>query len=314
MSNTKPLLLVEKYRPQTIEDCILPAQIKNTFKEFVENEDLPSLLLHGKAGVGKTTIAKALCNELNYEYLMINGSEDGNIDTLRTTIKQFASTVSFQGGLKVVILDEADYLNPQSTQPALRGFIEEFSDNCRFILTCNYKNKIIEPLHSRCVEVGFDIPRDEKPEIAKLFFNRLQTILQEENIEYEKKVLVSLITKYFPDFRKILMEVQRYSVSGKIDAGILANMAEQNYQQLFAMLKEKDFKNVRKWVVDNVDQDINDIVRLIYDNAKDNVEDSSIPELVLILNEYMYKHAFVADPELNVAAMMVEIMGSVEWK
>src|SRR6056300_66714 len=242
-------LWVEKYRPQTIEDTILPVALKDTFRQILENKELPNLLFTGTAGVGKTTVAKAICNELDLDYLLINGSEEGNIDTLRHKIKQFASTVSLQGGYKVVILDEADYLNPQSTQPALRGFVEEFHKNCRFILTCNFKNRIIEPLHSRFSNIEFKVNPKDKPKLASRLFERAIYILKEQNVSYEDKVLVELITKHFPDFRKLINELQRYSVSGAIDAGILVNVSDENLKTLMGYLKGKDFGEMRKWVV-----------------------------------------------------------------
>lgn len=312
--NQKEFLYVEKYRPSTIEDCILPKSIKTTMKDIVRNGELPNMLFSGGPGVGKTTVAKALCKELDLDYLLVNGSEEGNIDTLRGKIKQFASTVSFQGGYKVVILDEADYLNPQSTQPALRGFIEEFSKNCRFILTCNFKNRIIEPLRSRCSVYEFSIPNNEKPYLASFFFERLQAILSQENVTYDPKVLVVLIEKHFPDWRRILNECQRYSLSGTIDSGILVNLNDDNIKSLMNCLKEKDFKTMRKWVVDNIDTEPQSILRKIYDSMYDYMNPNSIPNLVVILAEYQYKNSFVADREINLVACMTEIMSSIEFK
>jgi DNA polymerase III delta prime subunit len=271
------------------------------------------MLFTGTAGVGKTTVAKALCKELDLDYIVVNGSEEGNIDTLRNKIKHFASTVSLQGGYKVVILDEADYLNPQSTQPALRGFIEEFSNNCRFILTCNFKNRIIEPLHSRCSVYEFSIPNGEKPAIAAGFFGRVIDILKKENVTFDQKVVATLVEKYFPDFRRVLNELQRYSVSGTIDSGLLVNLTEDNVKVLISYLKSKDFKGMRKWVVDNIDTEPAAIFRQIYDNLNAYVSPSSIPQTVLILADYQYKNAFVADHELNIVACMVELMASVEF-
>ena len=307
-------LWVEKYRPRTIEDTILPWGLKQTFQKILEVGEMPNMLFSGTAGVGKTTVAKALCNELNSDYIIINGSEEGNIDTLRGKIKQFASSVSLSGGHKVVILDEADYLNPQSTQPALRGFIEEFSNNCRFILTANFKNRIIEPLHSRCSVYDFTIPNDEKPRIASQIFNRLTGILEQENVTYDKKVLASLVEKYFPDFRRILNECQRYSISGSIDSGILVNLSDSNVKNLMTYLREKDFKSMRKWVVENIDTEPQVIFRKVYDSMNDYVAPQSIPQVVLILADYQYKNAFVADHELNVVACMTELMANVQWK
>lgn len=306
-------LWVEKYRPRTVQEAILPQSLKETFSEILKGGELPNMMFSGTAGVGKTTVAKALCNQLDLDYLMINGSEEGNIDTLRTKIKQFASTVSLQGGVKVVILDEADYLNPQSTQPALRGFIEEFANNCRFILTCNFKNRIIEPLHSRCSVYDFTIPSSEKPAIAGGIFKRVTEVLDSENVSYDKKVIVELVQKHFPDFRRILNECQRYSVSGSIDSGILVNLSDDNVKTLVNNLKEKDFKKMRQWVANNIDTEPQAIFRNLYDNMSDFVKPQSMPQLVLILAEYQYKNAFVADHELNVVACMTEIMAGVEF-
>lgn len=307
-------LWVEKYRPQTIDQCVLPKGLTKTFTDIAKTGDLPNMMFSGTAGVGKTTVAKALCNMLDLDYIVINGSEEGNIDTLRGKIKQFASTVSLQGGYKVVILDEADYLNPQSTQPALRGFIEEFSNNCRFILTCNFKNRIIEPLHSRCSVYEFAIPNSEKPAIAGGIFKRVTTILDTEGVTYEKAVIVELVQRYFPDFRRILNECQRYSVSGSIDSGILVNLSDQNVTSMLGYLKNKDFKSMRKWVVDNIDTEPQAIFRKIYDSMTDNLQPQSIPQVVLILADYQYKNAFVADHEINVVACLTEIMAQAQWK
>lgn len=272
------------------------------------------MLFAGTAGVGKTTVASALCNELGLDYVIINGSEEGNIDTLRGKIKKFASTVSLMGGYKVVILDEADYLNPQSFQPALRGFIEEFSNNCRFILTCNFKNRIIEPLHSRCSVYEFGIPNAEKPKLAEAFFKRLCWILDNEKIKYEDEAVVKLIMKYFPDFRRVLNEVQRYGMSGKIDAGILVSLTEDNISSLLKSLKDKDFKGMRRWVSDNIDLEPASIFRKLYDSLSDVLSPNSVPQVILILAQYQYYDAFVADHEINIVACMTEIMVSAEWK
>ena len=304
---------VEKYRPQKIEDCILPSSLQKTFKELVDNGQLPNMLFTGTAGLGKTTAAKALCNELDLDYIVINGSEEGNIDTLRGKIRQFASTISLQGGYKVVILDEADYLNPQSTQPALRGFIEEFSDNCRFILTCNFKNRIIEPLHSRCGVYEFNTSKKDMANLAAVFYKRMQYILNEENIEYSDKAVADLVIKHAPDWRRVINECQRYSISGKIDSGVLESVSDSNFETLFKSLKEKDFKTMRQWVVNNIDTDAAAIFRGIYDRMSDKIKPSSIPALVLLLADYQYKNAFVADHELNIVACMTEIMASVEF-
>lgn len=306
-------LWVEKYRPQTIADCILPSALTSTFSKMVSSGEIQNMLFTGTAGVGKTTVAKALCKELDLDYIVVNGSEEGNIDTLRTKIRHFASTVSLHGGYKVVILDEADYLNPQSTQPALRGFIEEFSNNCRFILTCNFKNRIIEPLHSRCTVVEFAIQNSEKPAIAAKFFKRATDILNKEGISFDNKVVATLVEKSFPDFRKILNHLQRYSVSGAIDTGILSNMLETNIKTLMTSLKEKDFKGMRKWVVDNIDLEPASLFRQIYDNMYEYLKPQSIPQCVVILSDYQYKNAFVADHEINMVACMVELMANMEW-
>ena len=307
-------LWVEKYRPSKIDECVLPISLKKVFNEMVSTKQLPNMLFSGTAGVGKTTVAKALCNELELDYIIINGSEEGNIDTLRGKIKQFASSVSLQGGYKVVILDEADYLNPQSTQPALRGFIEEFSNNCRFIMTCNFKNRIIEPLHSRCSVYEFAIPNDQKPAIAGMFFKRLMDILTAENVAFDKAVLAQLVERYFPDWRRVLNECQRYSVSGSIDAGVLVNLGDNNVKSLMDKLKGKDFKGMRQWVVNNIDTEPQAIFRAVYDKMADHVQPQSIPQVVLILADYQYKNAFVADHEMNVVACMTEIMAGAEWK
>jgi DNA polymerase III delta prime subunit len=312
MSND--FLWVEKYRPRTIADTILPNGLKQTFQKVAETGELPNMLFTGTAGLGKTTVARALCNELDLDYIVINGSEEGNIDTLRTKIKQFASTVSLQGGYKVVILDEADYLNPSSFQPALRGFIEEFSNNCRFILTCNFKNRIIEPLHSRCGLYEFNTSKKDMAQLAVQFMQRVSTILEKENIECDKKILADLIMKFAPDWRRILNELQRYSIgSNNIDSGILINITDKNYDDLFVHLKNKDFKKVRAWVVNNIDTDASAIFRAIYDRMSDKIAPQSIPQLVLILADYQYKNAFVADHELNVVACLTEVMANVNF-
>jgi DNA polymerase III delta prime subunit len=307
-------LWVEKYRPKTINQCVLPGNLLKTFNDIVITGELPNMMFSGSAGVGKTTVAKALCNELDLDWILINGSEEGNIDTLRGKIKQFASSVSLHGSYKVVILDEADYLNPQSTQPALRGFIEEFSNNCRFILTCNFKNRIIEPLHSRCSVYDFSIPNDQKPKIAGGIFKRVAGILDTEGVTYDQKVVAELVQKYFPDFRRILNECQRYSVSGTIDSGILVNLSDNNVRGLMQNLKDKNFKAMRKWVADNMDTEPHAIFRKVYDSMSEHLQPGSIPQVVLILADYQYKNAFVADHELNVVACMTEIMASAEWK
>ena len=307
-------LWVEKYRPQHISNIVLPKQIKKTFEDIVNGGELHNMLLTGTAGLGKTTVAKALCKELDLDYILINGSEEGNIDTLRGKIKKFASTVSLQGGYKVVILDEADYLNAQSTQPALRGFIEEFSANCRFILTCNFKNRIIEPLHSRCTPIEFNIAKKDHPQLMADFMSRCKMILDAEGIKYDTKVVAEVIMKYCPDWRRVLNELQRYSASGVIDSGILVSIEEKNIDSLMSNLKGKNFKGMRQWVVDNIDGEPAALFRQIYDNMGDYVDPQSIPQVVLILADYQYKNAFVADHELNVVACLTEIMAGVQFK
>lgn len=311
---SKDFLWVEKYRPRKIQDTILPTKLKDVFKEIVASGKLPNMLFTGTAGLGKTTVARAICEELGYDYIVINGSEEGNIDTLRGKIKRFASSVSLNGELKVVILDEADYLNPQSTQPALRGFIEEFSDNCRFILTCNFKNRIIEPLHSRCGVYEFNTTKKEMAQLCGQFMERLATILSDEGVAYNKDLIAQLIMKHAPDWRRVINECQRYSIGGQLDTAVLINSDSDNYGVLFKALKDKDFKKMRSWVVNNIDVDVTAIFRHIYDNMYERVDPSSIPQLVLILADYQYKNAFVADHELNVVACMTEIMANVEFK
>ncbi len=307
-------LWVEKYRPNAIRDCILPDDLKNTFSEFVKDKHIPNLILSGGPGVGKTTVAKAMLEEIGATYMMINGSEESGIDILRTKIKNFASTVSLEGGRKYIILDEADYLNAQSTQPALRGFMEEFHKNCGFILTCNYKNRLIPPLHSRCSIIDFVIPKEQKPKLAQDFFVRVQSILNDENVKYCTKTVAELLNKFFPDWRRVLNELQRYSASGQIDAGILVNIADSNIKELMHSLKEKEFTNVRKWIVQNLDNDPVRIFRRVYDNLYDFADGSTIPHAVVILADYSYKSAFVADQEINLLACMTELMGQVKFK
>ena len=286
-------LWVEKYRPQDIQSCILPKALQSTLSEFVSNGDVPNCILSGGPGVGKTSAAKAMLDELGLTYMFVNGSEESGIDVLRTKIKNFASTVSLHGGRKYLILDEADYLNPQSTQPALRGFIEEFHKNCGFILTCNYKNRLIPPLHSRCSVIDFTIPNSEKIELAERFFKRAINILESENIKFEPKVVSEVIMKFFPDWRRVLNELQRYSVSGAIDAGILVDISDVNIKELMRSMKNKEFTNVRKWVVDNLDNDTTRLFRSVYDNLYDFVDGNSIPHVVVVLGEYQYKAAFL---------------------
>ena len=307
-------LWVEEYRPKTIDSCILPSGLKKTFSDYIRQGNVNNMILSGPPGVGKTTVARALVEEMGCTYIVINGSEESGIDILRTKIKNFASTVSLHGGRKYIILDEADYLNPQSTQPALRGFMEEFHKNCGFILTCNYKNRLIPPLHSRCPPVEFIIPKAEKPQLAKEFMERVLYILEDKGIKYNKKVVSELILKFFPDWRRTLNELQRYAVSGEIDAGILVDISQTNVKTLMTAMKNKEFTNVRKWVVDNLDNDSVRILRTVYDNLYDYVDGSSIPHVVVVLGEYQYKSAFVADQEINMLACMTEIMARAKFK
>jgi len=307
-------LWVEKYRPQKIDECVLPESLKDTFKQYIAQGELPHFLLSGTAGVGKTTVAKALCNEIGADYIMINGSEESGIDTLRTKIKGFASTVSLTDAPKIIIIDEADYLQANSTQPALRSFIEEFSANCRFIFTCNFKNRILEAIHSRCACIDFKIDNKDKQVLLGLFFKRATQILKQENVDFDQKVVAELITKHFPDYRRVLNELQRYSVSGKIDSGILVNMSQESFKDLIKMMKEKDFTNVRKWVGKNSDSDTVALFRELYDTSVIYMAPESIPQLVLILADYQYKAAFVADHELNIMAALTEVMANVKFK
>ena len=308
------ILWVEKYRPSKISDTILTDDLKKTFQTFVDEGYIPNLLLSGGPGVGKTTVAKAMLDEIGATYMMINGSEESGIDVLRNKIKNFASTVSMDGKRKFVILDEADYLNPQSTQPALRGFMEEFHKNCGFILTCNFKNRIIEPLHSRCSVVEFKIPTSDKPKLAGQFFKRVTDILTTEGIQFEPKVVAGVVEKHFPDWRRVLNELQRYSASGAIDSGILVNVSETNMNDLVSFLKDKDFKSIRKWVANNMDNDPTQVYRKIYDTLYEQIEPSTVPHLVLSVADYQYKSAFVADQEINMLAFMIEVMTQVQFK
>jgi DNA polymerase III delta prime subunit len=305
-------LWVEKYRPKKINDCILPAEQKDYFNQLVAKGEIQNMLLCGTAGTGKTTVARALCEELQTDYIIINGSEESGIDVLRTKIKQFASTVSFSGNTKVVILDEADYLNPNSTQPALRGFIEEFASNCRFIFTCNFKNRIIQPLHSRCTVIEFKIPNQEKPKLAAQFYRRLSDIMSFESIPFDPKVMAKVVEKHFPDFRRTLNELQRYSQSGSIDEGILVSISEANMKDLVEAVRGKDWKKMRTWVVNNQDNDPASLFRKIYDTFIPLT--NHVPQLVLTIADYQYKSAFVADQEINLVACLTEIMASVELK
>jgi DNA polymerase III delta prime subunit len=315
MSNSNEFLWVEKYRPQKLDDCILPEGLLKTFKSIVESGEMQNMLLTGTAGLGKTTVARAMCNMLELDYMIINGSEESGIDVLRTKIRQFASSVSLHSrGPKVIILDEADYLNPSSTQPALRGFIEEFSNNCRFILTCNFKNRVIEPLHSRCAVIEFNTSKKQMASLANFFLKRVEFILKEEGIQYEQAVVAELILRFAPDWRRVLNECQRYSVSGRIDKGILTNLSDANISLLIKALKEKDFKAGRAWVVNNIDSEPAAIFRKIYDNMTEYANPDSIPNIVVILANYQYKDAFVADHELNLVACITELMACAEWK
>ena len=307
-------LWVEKYRPKTISECVLPSGLKQTLSEFISKGDLPNLILSGGPGVGKTTAAKAMIEELGLTYMMINGSEESGIDTLRVKLKNYASTVSLHGGRKYLILDESDYLNAQSTQPALRGLIEEFHKNCGFILTCNYKNRLIPPLHSRCSVVDFTIQKSEKKELAEQFFKRVMDILVAEDIKFEPKAVAEVINKFFPDWRRVINELQRYSVSGRIDAGILVDISEINIKELMRFMKDKEFTNVRKWIVNKIDNDPTRLFRRLYDNLYDYMDGSSIPHVVVILGEYQYKAAFVADQEINMLACLTEIMARGKFK
>ncbi len=314
MIENKSYLWVEKYRPSTIDECVLPVRLKKTFNDMIESGESQNLLLSGSAGCGKTTVAKALCNELETDWMMINCSEDGNIDTLRTRIRSFASTVSLTGSKKVVILDEFDYANPQSMQPALRGFIEEFANNCRFILTCNFKNRIIEPIHSRCTCIHFQFGKKDMNIMSAQFMQRVKHILDSENMPYEDKIIAKLIVRYSPDFRRIINELQRYSVAGTIDVGVLADIENIKIDDLMTSMKEKNFQQVRKWVVDNLDNDQVQIFKKIYNNLSDNLEPQSIPTAILIIAEYQYKAAFVADQEINMTACLTELMLETTFK
>ena len=310
---TGQFLWVEEYRPTNIQDCILPEEVKKQFQQFIAKGEVPNLLLSGSAGTGKTTIARALCNELGCDYIVINGSDEGRqIDTLRTKIKQFASAVSFEGKTKVVILDEADYMNRDSVQPALRAFIETFSENCRFIFTCNYSNRLIEPLHSRTTVIDFKLAPSDKPVLASKFLKRMEYILNNEGVDYNQRVLAELLNKYFPDYRRVINELQRYSVGGSIDEGILSNFQEINAKALVESLREKDWKKMRQWIANNIDTDPQHVFRQIYDILLPEVK--GIPHLVLLIADYQYKAAFVADQEINLTACLTEIMANVEFK
>ena len=310
-------LWVEKYRPKKISDCILSDDLKDTFTEFLNKKEIPNLLLSGTAGTGKTTVARALCEEIGCDYIMINGSDEGrHIDTLRTQIKNFASTISLTetSNHKVVIIDEADYMNPDSVQPALRNFIETFYKNCRFIFTCNFKNKIIPALHSRCTVIDFRIMNGQKVTTAIALLDRLMDLLKEEGISADKKVVAELIQRHYPDFRRTINELQRYSVRGKIDSGILVSISEINNKELVRLLKEKRFSDMRKWVIQNLDKDPSSLFSNIYDVLYKHLDSKSIPQAVLVIADYQYKSAFVADQEINLVACLTEIMAQCKFK
>jgi len=306
-------LWVEKYRPKTIEDTILPVDLKATFQQFVDQKNIPNLILSGTAGVGKTTVARAMLEQLGCDYIVINGSMNGNIDTLRNEILNFASSVSLSGGRKYVILDEADYLNANSTQPALRNFMEEFSRNCGFILTCNFKNRIIEPLHSRCSVVDFKIGKKDMAKLAGQFFKRVETILTSENVSYDKPAVAEIIQKFFPDWRRVLNELQRYAATGKIDSGILANLQQTSIRELIDMMKGKNYTEVRRWVKNNIDTDVNVLYNEFYDNASQFFTPKSIPLLVTLIAKYQYQNAFAANAEINFAAFLAEVIIEAEF-
>lgn len=313
---TENFLWCEKYRPKTIADTILPVELKTTFQQFVDQKNVPNLLLAGRAGVGKTTVAKAMLNELNADYITINGSLEGrSIDVLRSDIANFASSVSFTGGRKYVILDEADYLNPQSVQPALRNFMEEFSSNCGFILTCNFKNRIIDPLHSRCSVIEFNIAKNDKPKMAAQFFKRICDILTKENVEFDQATVAEFIQLYFPDWRRVLNELQRYSATGKIDSGILSNKSDDNINTLISFMKDKKFTEMRKWVAENVDIDSSILYRQLYDILPAKLKSTtSVAGAIIVLAEYQYKEAFVANSEINRVAALATLMAECDWK
>jgi DNA polymerase III delta prime subunit len=315
MNTREQFLWCEKYRPKKVADCILSSELKDTFSNYVKDNKIPNMILAGGPGTGKTTIARALCDEIGVDYLMVNGSDEGrNIDTVRTTLTQYCSSVSMSGNRKVVIMDEADYMNPDSVQPALRGFIEKFSGNVSFIFTCNFRNRIIDPIHSRCSVVEFVIPKAQRENLAVQFLDRCKKILSDEKVESEDKVIAELIMKHFPDFRRVLNELQKYSSSGKIDSGILSVMSEINMSDLMGYLKQKKFTEVRRWSVQNLDNDSVRIFRKVYDTLYDYLSPTTIPQAVLILADYQYKSAFVADQEINLVACLTEIMVECEFK
>jgi DNA polymerase III delta prime subunit len=308
-------LWVAKYRPTKISECVLPSDLQEPLSDFVDQGKLPNLIFAGGPGTGKTTAAMALCEETQTDYLMVNGSDEGrNIDTVRTTLNQFCSSVSMTGNRKAIIMDEADYMNPDSVQPALRGFVEKFGNNVSFIFTCNYPNRIIEPIHSRCAVFDFLIPNSEKPKIAENYLKLCEGILAKEEIEFDKKVLIQLIMKHFPDFRRVLNELQRYSSSGKIDTGILTSLEELNVTELVEALKTKRFSDMRKWTNSNMDSDTTRIFRKLYDSLSSYLKPQSVPQAVLIIADYQYKSAFVADQEINMVACLTEIMVECSFK
>lgn len=310
--NAEQLLWCEKYRPKTISVCILPERLKKPFQEYVNQKSIPNLLLAGGAGVGKTTVAKAMCEEIGCDYMIINGSDENGVDVVRDKIKTYASSMSLAGGRKVIIIDEADYLSPNA-QAAFRNAIETFSTNCSFIFTCNFKNKLIEPLHSRCAVIDFALKNNEKAQMASMFFKRMQSILQSEKVEYDSAVIAEVVKKHFPDFRRVINELQRYSQLGNIDTGILAQIGDVSIAEVVKFLKEKDFSSIRKWVASN-DIDPTELYRKLYDNLYDILKPQSIPQAVIILADYAYKQAFVADAEINIVACLTELMVSVEFK
>jgi DNA polymerase III delta prime subunit len=312
MTNSEALW-VERYRPHTIADCILPDEYKSTFQSYVDRKEIPHLLLCGTPGTGKTTVARALCDEIGCDYLMINGSDESGIDTFRVKIKNYASAMSLGGGKKVIIIDEADYLNPNSVMPALRGAMEEFAHNCTFIMTCNYKNRIIEPLHSRCAVIEFKLRKEDKPKMAAQFMKRAAEILANEKVPYDKAVLAEVVKKHFPDYRRVLNELQRYSVSGKIDSGILTSIADVSINDLVKALTNKDFSATRKWVADFGGDDPAKVYRKIYDSLYDVMDKQSIPYAVVLLAKYSYQSAFVVDQELCLTACLVELMSECQF-
>ena len=313
MNDVNNVLWVEKYRPKNLSDCILPIDLNAVFKGMVKEGTIPNMLFYGKAGTGKTTVARALAVDIGAEYIIINCSEENGIDTLRTKIRQYASTVSLSGNLKVIILDEFDYANPQSIQPALRGAIEEFHKNCRFILTCNYKSRVIEPLHSRCTGIDFTVPNAEKAQIAKAMMGRIEYILKTENIPYEQQVIANLIKKHFPDLRRIINELQKYSSSGKIDVGILSQGSSESYKELMGYMKSKDFTSCRKWVVQNLDLNTAEFFKRLYTELYSTLKPNSVPPAILHIADYQYKSAFAADQEINTMALLVQLMMDCEF-